>query len=104
MSNSKNYYPHIQKYDLNNLPPLDLKGWQLEQFFLRHIESGEIPNLGTYLQKLNYLDWNSLLTINPREEFMQYLPQNFLELMDWEHILKFSPELKEFCQKSGVTL
>ena len=33
-------------YDLDNLPPLNIPSWEIEQLFLRKIKKGVIPNLG----------------------------------------------------------
>lgn len=83
-----------QKYDLNNMPPLDEEGWLIEQYFLRYIKTGAIPNLDKYLKQLSADDWTCLMAYNPRQEFMPYLSYEIMQNMDWDFVLECQPDFE----------
>ncbi len=95
---SYSYSSKFQKYSLDNLPQIDKSlGCVIEQEFLRHIKTGEIPNLEQYLQKLNKYDWTCLLAANPRQEFLQFLINKIPEMqpdLDWEYIFQSQADLR----------
>ena len=92
------YGSRFQKYSLTNLPQPDKSiGCVIEQEFLRHIKTGEIPNLEKYLERLNKHDWTCLLACNPRQEFLQYLINKIPEMrpeLDWDYIFQLQEELR----------
>ena len=85
----------IQKYDLNHLPRVNEWGWIIEQYFLRHIKVGNIPNLAQYLRQLNEHDWTCLMAYNPRQEFMPYLSYEIMQKMDWDYVLECQPDFEK---------
>lgn len=85
----------VQKYDLNNLPPLDEESWLIEQYFLRYIKVGVIPNLDKYLSVLNADDWTCLMAYNPRQEFVEHLSYEIMMQMDWDFVLECQPDFEK---------
>ncbi len=78
-----------QKYTLANPPSFDEPGFVIEQHFLRHIKTGEIPDLEKYLQKFNHFDWAGLLMNNPRKIFIKYLTDEMIQQIDWRFIMNY---------------
>jgi hypothetical protein len=95
------HYSHHQKYDLDNLPSFTKIGCVIEQEFLRHITTGEIPHLDKYLGQLNQFDWTCLLATNPRQEFIDYLNSKIPHVkseLDWRYIFECQPELRNIAE------
>ena len=74
-------------YTLDNPPSLNEPGYVIDQQFLRHIKTGEIPELAKYLERLNPDDWTGLLAHNPREEFIEHLKDEMVPQLKWKFIL-----------------
>lgn len=87
--------PCLQRFDLQNLPPVNEHGWMIEQYFLRFIKTGEIPNLEKYLRQLNEHDWTCLLAYNPRQEFLRHLSYKMMLKMDWDFVVECQPDFEK---------
>lgn len=82
----------IKKYDLNNLPPINLPSFIIEYEFLRNLKTGKIPqNIKDYLNRFNEHDWTCLLAHNPRPEFLDYLDnldKEIISKISWRYIIE----------------